>query len=276
MLTSDQLDVGALTINPGAYNLVARGVGIRLVGDRGSTIPGRSTPSLAIRTGILERKPWSGYQDLRGLRIATVETLGISDFQIERMLQRGGLQPSDIEIVSPLLFPDMAVAFANEGIDAAMYNEPWATQQEQQGIVKKVVYADDVDPNGHVATLVYGETFARNTPAARNYMVGWLRGVRDYWDGYDGRKDFQPVLDVIQKYTALKDEALIRKVPPTGQSPVGYLDVATLERYQDWLAERGAIPHKADIEKAYDPSFAEYANSVLGPYQPVENPRRPG
>ena len=75
---------------------------------------------------------------------------------------------------------------------------------------------------------------------------------------------------------AVKDEALIRKVPPTGQSPVGYLDVATLVRYQDWLAERGAIPQKADIEKAYDPSFAEYANSVLGPYQPVEHPRRPG
>jgi len=32
----------------------------------------------------------------------------------------------------------MALALANRGIDAAMYNEPWATQQEQQGVVRKV------------------------------------------------------------------------------------------------------------------------------------------
>ena len=35
------------------------------------------------------------------------------------------------------------------------------------------------------------------------------------------------------------------------------------------------VAQKADISKVYDPSFAEYANSVLPPYQPVPNPRRP-
>jgi ABC-type nitrate/sulfonate/bicarbonate transport system substrate-binding protein len=169
----------------------------------------------------------------------------------------------------------MALAFANKAIDAAIYNEPWATQQEQLGIVKKVVYTDDVDPNGHVAGVLFSETFARNTPAARNYLVAYLRGVRDYWDAYDGRIDFQVVVDVLQKHTPLKDENLIRKIPPTGQNPHGYLDPAKLAAYQDWFADRALIPQKADIAKAYDQSFVDYANAVLGPYQPVENPRRP-
>jgi ABC-type nitrate/sulfonate/bicarbonate transport system substrate-binding protein len=275
MLNSGQLDVGGLTINPGAFNLIARGVGLRLVADRGSNIPGRATPSLAILTDILERTPWTGYQGLRGLKLATADTVGIGDIWLERMAGRGGFPLDEIDNVSPMTFPDMALAFTNKAIDAAMFNEPWATQLEQQGIVKKVVYADDVDPNGHVAAAVYGESFARNTPAARNYLVGWLRGVRDYWDAYDGRKDFQRVVGVLQKYTAVKDEALIRKIPPTGQNPAGYLDVDSLARYQDWFAEHGAVPQKADVAKAYDPSFADYANSVLGPYEPVATPRRP-
>jgi NitT/TauT family transport system substrate-binding protein len=275
MLSSDQLDIGGIAINAGAFNVVARGVSIRLVADRGSTIPGRATPSLAVRSDILERKPWSGYQDLRGLKVAGQQANSISEYWLEQALRRGGLRFEDVEYISPMPYPDMAVAFANKALDAAQYNEPWATMQEQQGIVKKVAYADDVDPNGHVAAYVYSETFARNTPAARAFLVGWLRGVRDYWDAYDGRKDFQLVVDVLQKYTTLKDETLIRKIPPTGQNPAGYLDLATLARYQDWFAERGLVPQKADISKAYDASFAEYANAVLGPYQPVANPRRP-
>ncbi|HZU06772.1 MAG TPA: ABC transporter substrate-binding protein [Chloroflexota bacterium] len=274
MLSGDQLDVGFGAINPAVFNAVARGVGIRIVADHGSNIPGRSTPSLAVRTDILERRPWTGYHDLRGLKVAVQQLGTLTEYYLELMLQRGGVSRSEVEIVG-LPFPDMAVAFANKAIDAAIYNEPWATQQEQQGIIKKIVYTDDVDPNGHVAVLLYSETFARNTQAARNYMVGYLRGVRDYWDAYDGRRDFQIVIDVLQKYTQLKDEALLRKIPPTGQNPAGYLDPAKLAAYQDWFAERGLITRKIDIAQALDCSFLDYANAVLGPYQPVAQPRRP-
>jgi NitT/TauT family transport system substrate-binding protein len=156
-----------------------------------------------------------------------------------------------------------------------MDNEPWATQQEQAGLIKKVVYTDDVDPDGHVAGLLYGETFARNTAAARNYMVGYLRGVRAYWDAYDGRHDFQIVVDVQKKYTPLKDEALIRKIPPTGQDPAGRLDPVKLAHYQDWFVEKGLVAQPIDVTKGLDMSFVEDANRVLGPYEPVAQPRRP-
>ena len=274
LLSSDQLDVGFGAIAPSFYNAVARGVGIRMVADHGSTIPGRSTPSLAVRADILEQHPWSGYQDLKGKKVAVQQAGTLTEYYLELMLKRAGLQPSDVGMVA-LPFPDMAVAFANKGIDAGVDNEPWATQQEQLGLIKKVVYTDDVDPGGHVAGLLYGETFARNTQAARNYMVGYLRGVRDYWDAYDGRKDFQIVVDALKKYTQLKDEDLIRKIPPTGQDPSGRMDPAKLAHYQDWFVEKGLIPQRIDVTRGLDLSFVEYANSVLGPYQPVAQPRRP-
>jgi NitT/TauT family transport system substrate-binding protein len=275
LLSSDQLDVGGALVGAGVFNAVARGVGIRMVADRGSTIPGRTTSSLALRTDVLEQMPWTGYGDLRGLKLAHAQPGSQTEYWVERMLDRGGLQREDLEIIAPLTFQDTALAFANKAIDAAIDNEPWATQQELQGSIKKVAYMDDVAPGMPTATVLYSETFARNTPAARNYLVGWLRGVRAYWDAYDGRRDFAALVAVLQKYTALKDETLIRKVPPTGQNPAGYLDPVTLATLQDWFAEKGLVPRKADVAQVYDPSFADYANAVLGPYQRVENPRRP-
>ncbi|HLH24928.1 MAG TPA: ABC transporter substrate-binding protein [Chloroflexota bacterium] len=274
LLSSGQLDVGFGAIAPSFYNAVARGVGIRMVADHGSNLPGRSTPSLAVRTDILDQHPWAGYQDLRGKKVAVQQAGTLTEYYLEQMLKRGGLQPSDVEMVA-LPFPDMAVAFANKGIDAGLDNEPWATQQEQLGLIKKVVYTDDVDPGGHVAGLLYSEAFARNTHAARNFMIGYLRGVRDYWDAYDGRKDFQIVVDVLKKYTPLKDESLIRKIPPTGQDPSGRMDPAKLAAYQDWFVAKGLVPQPIDVAKGLDLSFAEYADSVLGPYEPVAQPRRP-
>jgi NitT/TauT family transport system substrate-binding protein len=274
LLSGDQLDVGHQAVSPALFNAAARGVGVRMVADHGGNIPGRTTPSLAVRTDLLERQPWTGYQNLKGYKIAVSGLGTLSQYQIELMLQRGGLGPNDVEIV-PLPFPDMAVAFGNKAIDAAIFNEPWATQQEEAGVIKKVLYTDDVDQNGNVSGVMFSETFARNTPAARNYIVAYLRGVRDYWDAYDGRRDFQIIVDAQKKFTTNKDERLIRKVPPTGMKPDGYLNLEKMAVYQDWFLANGLVTQKVDLGQVVDHSFLDYANSILGPYQPVENPRRP-
>ncbi len=269
LLGTDQLDVGIGQISPGFFNAVARGIGIRMVADHGTSYPGPGAAHIAVRADLLEARPWAGFQDLRGLRIALQEVNAQAEYFLERALALGGLQRSDVEIIAPMSYPDMAVAFANKAIDAAVYQEPWGTISERQGVIKKVAYLGDIEPGGHIAGLLFSEAFARNTHAARNYLVAYLRGVRDWWDAADGRADYQPVIAVQQKYTTLKDEELLRLIPPGRQNPAGYLDPAKLAAYQDWLAERGLIPQKVAIERAYDPSFAEYANAVLGPYQPA-------
>jgi NitT/TauT family transport system substrate-binding protein len=272
LITAGQLEVAGLLITPAFYNAVARDVGVRMVADRGSNVGSQSSFHLAVRADLLQHQPWTGYQNLRGMKVALPQRGSMAEYYLERMLQRGGLQLSDVEIVAPLTFPDMAAAFANRGIDAALYLEPWATQQEEEGVIKRVVSVSDVAPGSHTAALVYGDVFARNAQAARNFMVGWLRSVRHVTDVYAGYRDFQDILTALKKYTALKDDELIRKMPPTRMNPEGYLDPEKLAEYQDWFASRGLVPQKADIAKVYDPSFAEYANAVLGPYQPGARP----
>jgi NitT/TauT family transport system substrate-binding protein len=270
LLSSGQLDVGIAAISAGFFNAVARGVAIRMVADHGSYLPGRTTVNLSVRADL----PWTGFQDLRGLKVAIQQAGSVLERNLELMLQRGGLQRSDIEVVA-LPFPDIATAFVNRAIDAASFNEPWATQLEQEGVIRKIAYMDEIEPGGMISGLLFGESFARDTAAARNYMVAYLRGVRLYWDAYDGRAPFQPVIDAHGKYTPLKNEAVIRRIPPTGQNPNGYFDPARLAIYQDWFAERGLVSRKADLQRAIDLSFVDYANAVLGPYQPVEQPQPP-
>ncbi len=72
-----------------------------------------------------------------------------------------------------------------------------------------------------------------------------------------------------------KDEALIRKIPPTGQNPDGYLNLERIGIYEDWFVAKGLVPQRVDPAQVVDHSFLDYANSVLGSYQRVENPRRP-
>jgi ABC-type nitrate/sulfonate/bicarbonate transport system substrate-binding protein len=274
MLTADQLDFGSQAISPAFFNAVARGVGIRMVGDRGSNIGSKSTVSLSIRKDIVDGLPWTGFQNLKGLKIA-VTGPGIELYYLERFLQLGGLGWDDIDLASPFSFPDMAAGLTNKALDGAIFNEPLATQLEQFGTIQKVSYADAAAPGWHTSGILFGEPFAERTQLARNAMVGWLRGVRHYWDAYDGRRDFQEVVDALVKYTPVKDEALIRKVPPTGQNPEGYLDPQKIATMQDWYIGNGMVTQRTDLSKAVDMTFVDYAMSVLGPYEPVANPRRP-
>jgi ABC-type nitrate/sulfonate/bicarbonate transport system substrate-binding protein len=273
LLGSGQLDVGIAQISPGFFNAVARGIGIRMVADHGTTYPGKSSATVSMRGDLAAEKPWTGFQDLRGLKVALQEVNAQTEYFLDRGLTQAGVPRAEVEVVAPMSYPDMAAALSNRAVDVAFLQEPWATQLEQRGISKIVAYYGDIEPGGHVAGLLFSEAFASNTAAARNFLVAYLRGVRATWDAYDGRTDFAEVVPVIQKYSTLKDEAIIRLLPPSRQNPEGYMDPAKLARYQDYFAERGLVPQKADIAQAYDPSFAEYANSVLPPYQSVNDPR---
>jgi len=273
LLGSGQLDVGIAQISPGFFNAVARGVGIRMVADHGTSYPGKSSATVSMRAELAAEKPWTGFQDLRGRKVALQEVSAMTEYFLDRGLSQAGVARSEVEVVAPLTYPDMAAALTNGAVDVGFLQEPWATQLEQRGITKIVAYYGDIEPGGHVAGLLFSEGFASNTAAARNFLVAYLRGVRAAWDSYDGRTDFAQTVPIIQKYSSLKDEAIIRMLPPSRQNPDGYLDPVKLARYQDYFAEHGLVPQKVDIAKAYDPSFAEYANSVLPSYQPVNDPR---
>jgi hypothetical protein len=102
-----------------------------------------------------------------------------------------------------------------------------------------------------------------------------LRGASDYWHAYDGRHDFQVVVDALRKYTPPRAEARLRKATSTGQQPAGYFDPARLAVYQDRIADRGLVSRKVDVHQALGQRFVDYPDAVSGAYRPAVQPSPP-
>jgi len=63
---------------------------------------------------------------------------------------------------------------------------------QQTGVGTRWFYDYEVNPDHQVAAVLYGPAFVREQPeAARRWMVGYLRGVRDFNDGFVGARDLK-------------------------------------------------------------------------------------
>jgi hypothetical protein len=57
---------------------------------------------------------------------------------------------------------------------------------------------------------------------------------------------------------------------PTGLDPDGKVLEAAIANQQDYYAEIGQVQEKVEMDRVLDLSFAEYAVSVLGEYEPPQ------
>src|SRR5205814_7498652 len=88
LLGSGQLDVGIAQISPGFFNAVARGVGIRMVADHGTSYPGKSSATVSLRADLAAEHPWTGFQDLRGRKIALQTVNAQTEYFLDRALSQ--------------------------------------------------------------------------------------------------------------------------------------------------------------------------------------------
>ncbi len=114
--------------------------------------------------------------------------------------------------------PDMLAAYTNKAIDAAHLIEPTVTSTVEMGLAVRWglgAISAICGGDGSGAWLMYCERFSKDVDAARRFMVGYLRGVRDYNCAFGKGKRKDSVIGVLAKYTALKDTAVYNKM----QSP---------------------------------------------------------
>ena len=156
-----------------------------------SSSPTTATPrsagpgnALVVRGAAVEAGELRGVPDLRGRRaaIASISIGVISD--VRAYLAQGGLTLSDLTL-EQMAFPDMLPALSNGSVDAAIVVEPFLTLVQQTGVGTRWLYDYEVNPDHQVAAVLYGPAFVREQPeAARRWMVAYLRGVRDFNDGF--------------------------------------------------------------------------------------------
>src|SRR5712692_5665356 len=211
-LSSGQMDVAQGGLNAGVFNAATRDVPVRIVADSGSNASSQDDPaSLMLRKDLADAGQVKDYADVKGLRVATSAKDNIAEVWVARALQKGGLTLQDVDYQGNLAFTNMAAAFGNKAIDAAIVPEPFATAFEGQGLAARWKGTYEIyGANEQVGVVMYGTKMLANPDLARRWMIAYLRGVRDYNDAFfsPARKGRDEVVGIMIKNTPLKDPKL--------------------------------------------------------------------
>ena len=123
----------------------------------------------------------------------------------------------------------------------------------------------------------YSDNFIRNRrDVAQRFMRGYVRGIRLYNDALkDGRlagPKAAEVIAILQKYTPIKDDAMLRRMVPNAVNPDAQVNLASLKKDFAFFQELGLIEKRAvDVDGVVDNSFAQAAVAQLGPYAGLAN-----
>ncbi len=268
-LGTGELEVGSGAASVGLYNAIARGVGLRIVADKGHTEPGNGYQSLVVRKALIDSGAFKSLADLKGKRMG-IAAEGVTTLSyVNEAAKAGGIDFDDIPVVY-LPMPDQVTAMKNGAIDASMLPEPPATLITDAGIGVRFMNTDQFYPYGQVTMVFYGEKFLHDKPElALRFMRAYLRGIRAYNDGLkDGkvRPDATEVVETISKYFKMSP-ALVTEMYAPAVDPDGMVQAKSIAKDLDFFRARGWVKQPIDLNTVIDTSIAQKAAAELGQYQ---------
>lgn len=264
-LAAGQLDVGATVTSSGLFNAMSRDIPVKIVADKGVNVPGQGYYRLVIRKDLTDRI--KDYADLRGKKIAIVGTASLDEIALARVLQKGNLTTKDVDLQVIRAFPDMLVSFGNKSIDAAMVIEPFITQGVSKDLADPWKDPADYDPDAQTALLVFGTSLTKNPEVANRFMTAYVKSLRDYNDAFFKNKNKKEIIDILCKYSVIKDPSLYEKMFPTGLNPDGYVRAKGIQLDLDWYKENNLLKSNITFEEAVDNQYVDFALKTLGKYQ---------
>jgi NitT/TauT family transport system substrate-binding protein len=263
-MAASQLDVGSVDTGAGIFNALARGLPMRFVADSGHVEAGRSTTWWMVRKDLYDSGAIRELSDLRGTVISPIAKGSTVDAQVHRALAIGGLTPNDVDL-QYVTFPDVPPALANKVLDSGILTEPLATASIEQGIAHRWKGMHDIFGPIHGTFLTYAPTVVtQRQEVGRRYMVAYLRGVRDFQDAFEGGKDQDAVIAILTQHTNIKDPAVYKKIVVPALDPNGQMIVSSVRDLQQWFVDNNLVPTPVNVDDYFDPSFADYALSILG------------
>jgi NitT/TauT family transport system substrate-binding protein len=269
-LGTGQIDVAGISTSASLFNAVARGIGVFIVADKGSTPPGYGYQPLLVRSDLVTSGKVKGLSDLKGRKIAGFNKGSSSMSTLSDALAKGGLKLSDVDVVF-LPFAQHVLALKNGAVDASITTEPSASEAIRSGAAVQLVRDDAIYPDHQLAVLLYGADFVKKQPdVAKRFMRAYLRGAREYndalKDGKIGGANAAEVIAILAEYTDVKDPAVYQTITAAGVNPNGGVYMASLVKDLDFYKAQGLIQGKVSVEQATDNSFVEAALKDLGPY----------
>lgn len=264
-LAAGQLDVGATVTASGLFNAMSRDIPVKIVADKGVNVAGKGYYRLVIRKDLVDTL--KDFSDLRGRKIAIVGTASLDEIALDRVLNKGGMTTKDVDLQVIRSFPDMLVSLGNKSIDAAMIIEPFVAVGIAKGIIDPWKDPVTYDPDAQTALLVFGTSMTTRPDVANRFMTAYVKSHRDYNDAFFKNTGKKEIINILCKFSVVKDPAMYEKMFPVGLNPDGYLRMKGIEMDLAWYKQRNLLKADISVQDAVDNKYVDFAVKVLGKYQ---------
>lgn len=258
LLAQGDLDVVGTTLNAGLINAISQDARLRIVAARTSVPTDCEYAALMVAADLYDSGEVDTVAELEGRRVAVSSLASLVDFELEAMLETGGLDLESVEIVkvSPT---DTITALANNAVDAAIVGNPQNEQIKELGYGVTLLSADKIRPGFAASFLMFGPTLLDENPElGEKFMAAYLKGARQYAQGKTERN-----IEIALEYTSL-DESTVDQVCWEPISTDGRIAIEDILVFQDWAYKQDYIDEKLTGEQLTDTRFIDYANEVLG------------
>ncbi len=253
-LASGDIDVGATGLTAGLYNIVAGGVPIWIVADKGREWPDYNLTALVVRKDLHDNGVRT-MKELKGRKIGVTQIGSTFHYNVGRYLEKEGMAPGDVELVPLQALPALNDALAAKRVDAVATAEPFVSRLEASGAGVTIVQTGDTFP-WQIATVMYSAKFAKDRKAAVAFMKGYAKSSRAYYDAVLAKKSgpaFDEVVALTAKYTGASPD-LIRKGFPY-QDRDGRLMPGDVGRQTAWWHAqkliKAPIPEKDIVDESF-------------------------
>jgi NitT/TauT family transport system substrate-binding protein len=263
LATGDLHVLGGAT-SAALFNSFARAWPVRIVAARSRDVAGFSSDTLAIRTDLKDKV--KTIADLKGKKIAVNVPAAALAYMLGKMLESEGLTIKDVDVVY-MPWPNMGPAFAQKAIDAGTMVEPFVTQYLERGYAVPFRRAAEVlkNPPFEVSVLLYNKDWAeKQTRVANEFTVAYLKAARLFHDAMRGGAARADVVEILTRYTSVKDKALYDRMQWGYVDPNGAVAKESLRDQQEWHARQGTVPKKVDVDEIVDERYIKYALEQLG------------
>lgn len=265
-LASGEVDIAGGISSASFFNAIAQGIDVKIIADKGHNAEGKSYFTFVIADDLADEI--KDYSDLKGKRIAVSSENGVDDYIFHIMLDHAGLTKDDVEFVLMPDFGNMMAAIENGSIDAALQIEPLITTGVTQGIHVRFGDATDYAPEAQIAMVLGSPEFLNEEKdVALRFMAAYLKGIRDYNDAFKKDIGKDEIIEIMTKYTRLKDAAVWEDVFVTGLNPNGKMFIGDIRDQYELYKKNGAIRGEFKFDEAIDTSLTEKAVEIIGEYE---------
>jgi NitT/TauT family transport system substrate-binding protein len=262
-LAAGQIDVAATGLTAATYNIVLGGEKLWIVADKGREWPDHRLTAIVVRTDLHE----GGLRtvaDLKGRRIAVTQLGSTFHYQLGNILEKEGLSLKDVTIVPLQAMSAALEALKGRQVDALVLPQPFPGRAEADGFGRIIAWGGDLFP-WQIATVFYSKAFAANRPRALNFMKGYVKASRHYYDAVLAGKQggaYDEVVAVTARYTGAPVPVIKLGFPYQDRS--GRLWVEDIGRQMAWWQRHGFIKSTIPLKDIVDTSFVEAAVKAIG------------